>query len=58
MIDTKGTVDYCWEGKNNTYWCVMSYWIGTGFQRVEREITESFYKSWKASKEIDAELFA
>lgn len=41
-----GKVLFMWEGKNNTYWCLMQYWIGVGYQKVERQIDKDTYELW------------
>lgn len=40
-----------WKGKNGTYWAKVSYWVGTGYQYVEREITQGCYEGWKIDNE-------
>ena len=42
----RGKVVNMWEGKNDTYWCLMQYWVGTGFQYVEREVSKERYELW------------
>ena len=41
-----GTIRYMWEGKNGTYWALYSYWVGTGWQNVEREVDKDSYELW------------
>lgn len=38
-----GKIEYVWAGKNNTFWALVSYWVGTGYQRVEMQITKSVF---------------
>lgn len=47
----KGEVQYMWEGKGNTYWALVSYWIGTGYQNAEREVSRSVYEGWLIDNE-------
>jgi len=46
-----GQVQYMWEGEKNTYWALISYWIGTGYQNVEREVSHNVYEGWKVDSE-------
>lgn len=46
-----GQVQYMWEGEKNTYWALISYWIGTGYQNVEREVSHNVYEGWKIDNE-------
>lgn len=43
---TNGKVVNMWKGKNNTYWALVQYWIGTGYQYVEREVNAEVYEVW------------
>jgi hypothetical protein len=43
-----GKVVMVWKGNNNTFWCLMQYWVGTGFQSCERQITHHQYMSLNA----------
>lgn len=43
---TNGRVVKMWQGKNNTYWALVQYWIGTGYQYVEREVNAEVYEVW------------
>ena len=43
---TNGKVVSMWQGKNNTYWVLVQYWIGVGYQYVEREVSEEVYEVW------------
>ncbi len=47
----KGEVKHMWEGKDNTYWALVSYWIGTGYQNVERKVSRSVYEGWLVDNE-------
>lgn len=47
----KGEIRYMWEGKNNTYWALIIYWIGTGYQSVEREVARNIYEGWLIDNE-------
>lgn len=42
----KGQIVTMWRGKNGTYWCLMRYWIGTGYQTVERQTDKDIYELW------------
>lgn len=48
-MKTEGNVVSVWQGKNGTFWCLMQYWVGTGFQNIEREIDESTYNRYKVN---------
>lgn len=48
---SKGTVVSMWEGKNNTYWALISYWIGVGYQNVERQVAQNTYEGWLIDNE-------
>lgn len=43
-----GNVVMVWEGKNGTYWCEISYWVGNGYQRCERQISASEFNRQRA----------
>lgn len=43
---TNGKVVNMWQGKNNTYWALVQYWIGVGYQYVEREVSAEVYEVW------------
>jgi len=42
----KGQICFMWESKNGTYWAKVSYWIGTGYQSVERQVDKDTYELW------------
>ncbi len=44
--EMNGKVVFMWKGQNNTFWCKMAYWIGTGYQYVEREVDQDVYELW------------
>ena len=44
-MQDNGKIEYVWQGKNGKYFALISYWIGTGFQRVEREISEPVFNA-------------
>ena len=44
-MQDNGKIEYAWQGKNGRFFAIISYWIGTGFQRVEREINESVFNA-------------
>ena len=41
-----GNIVNMWKGANNTYWCLIQYWIGAGYQYAERETTKDAYDLW------------
>lgn len=49
-MKSEGEVVAVWNGKGGTFWCLMRYWIGTGYQYVEREITETAYNLYRDQK--------
>jgi hypothetical protein len=46
LNQTNGKVVNMWQGKNNTYWALVQYWVGVGYQYVEREVSEEVYEVW------------
>lgn len=46
LKQSEGKVVSMWEGKNSTYWCLVQYWIGTGYQYVERQCSQEAYEVW------------
>jgi hypothetical protein len=42
-MQDNGKVSYMWEGKNGTYWALVAYWIGSGYQYVERQVDKDTY---------------
>lgn len=44
LKQSEGKVVSMWEGKNSTYWCLVQYWIGTGYQYVERQCSQEAYE--------------
>ena len=46
LNQTNGKVVNMWQGKNNTYWALIQYWVGVGYQYVEREVSEEVYEVW------------
>ena len=41
-----GKIVNMWEGKNDTYWALIQYWIGSGYQYVERQTPKESYELW------------
>lgn len=42
----EGKTVQMWEGKNGKYFALIQYWIGVGYQYVERETTKDAYELW------------
>ena len=51
MVDTKGKVVFMWKADSGKYFAKMQYWVGTGYQYVEREVTQGAYEGWKIDNE-------
>ena len=45
-MQDNGKVLFMWEGNNGKYFALVSYWIGTGYQNVEREVSKDIYDLW------------
>ena len=46
--ESKGEIVMMWKGKNDTYWCQMRRWIGTGYVYVDYEVDFETYDVWSA----------
>ena len=42
----KGEVVMMWKGKNDTYWCQMRRWIGTGYVYADYQVDQDRYELW------------
>lgn len=40
----EGKVTMVWRGQTGKYFAIVEYWIGVGFQRVEREIDQATFE--------------
>ena len=39
-----------------TYWALVQYWVGVGYQYVEREVSEEVYSMESVIKQIELEI--
>jgi len=46
MDSDRGKVLYMWEGSEGHYFAMVQYWVGVGFQNVEREVDRDTYELW------------